>query len=570
MSKTIYAPKINSPQTTIVNGIDSDDTSIVLVNSSVLPAAPCLCTLGLGNAAETILYTSLSGNTISGITRAVEGTAIAWPSGTKVARYFSSYDYLAFKEHIETLEVQNGSETLNTTATTLSGAINENTDSLANTMNNYIFYISDQESVASKFTIGTTLANGIINYASVIAYFDKFVTSYSNFVVKTDLGLDETGVYSIYKYVFTPTAYTKTFVINCGIHGGEYVTPFSVYNLMDALYGEKFKHQFLDELRENVRFVIIPISNPHGWDHNTRYNGNGVDINRNFDYLWSSVTDYPKGDSAFSEAEAVIIRDILLDYKPDAYFDLHNTGAFDYNYYAEVDTTDPTANTVKSIMSFLYERALVDYPSLTAGGTLNPTGTAGSSYMYTSRILGVPSTSLEWVPNKFDTIYSTLEMTKCLELYANEFYFVYRKLDRGIPNIYQIAISAAGADYVENSNFTRITSHEKTITIKEDCTAIFSGSVTLKNEAASGVNIVQAYVLVSTSDTSGSENASTANEVYSDYGGRFTLPLYASNKFVKGNTLKCNLFLQSPTGKTLIYRYRGIIQIIPNSKRATI
>jgi hypothetical protein len=89
----MYEGMPNSPQTELASGIDDIQTTIPLVDSSKLPPAPNLATIGSDETAETILYTGISGNDLTGVTRGLEGDAKAWSAGTKVARNFTNWDY---------------------------------------------------------------------------------------------------------------------------------------------------------------------------------------------------------------------------------------------------------------------------------------------------------------------------------------------------------------------------------------------------------------------------------------------------------------------------------------------
>jgi len=103
--------------------------------------------------------------------------------------------------------------------------------------------------------------------------------------------------------------------INCSIHGFEKTPSFLVYEFMKLLTTNYKYHSFLEYLRFNVEFVIIPFANPHGWNTGggagSRKNFNNVDLNRNFPVFWAgggTPTDstYP-GPSALSEIESQAI-----------------------------------------------------------------------------------------------------------------------------------------------------------------------------------------------------------------------------------------------------------------------
>jgi hypothetical protein len=91
---------VNSPQTELASAITDTDTTIPLLDASKLPPAPNLATIGTGEDAETILYTGVSGNDLTGVTRGFQGSAKAWVQGTKVARYITAYDHDTFRGNI--------------------------------------------------------------------------------------------------------------------------------------------------------------------------------------------------------------------------------------------------------------------------------------------------------------------------------------------------------------------------------------------------------------------------------------------------------------------------------------
>ena len=57
----MYPAKINSPATILSIGIDNVTTTIPLDDLSVLPDAPNICTIGVEEDCETILYTEGQG-----------------------------------------------------------------------------------------------------------------------------------------------------------------------------------------------------------------------------------------------------------------------------------------------------------------------------------------------------------------------------------------------------------------------------------------------------------------------------------------------------------------------------
>jgi len=96
----MYPGMVNSPVTELAAAIDNAQTTIEVVDGAALPPAPNLATLGTSEDAETVLYTGINGNTLTGVTRGFQGTPKAWAAGTKVARLFTAYDHEAFRANI--------------------------------------------------------------------------------------------------------------------------------------------------------------------------------------------------------------------------------------------------------------------------------------------------------------------------------------------------------------------------------------------------------------------------------------------------------------------------------------
>lgn len=103
--KTMYPAINNSPVTTLAAAITTASTTIELVDASCLPAAPNICTIGTDDTAELVLYTGISGNSLTGCTRGFNNTTIkGWALGSKVYRAFSAYDHQAFIDNLDDLD----------------------------------------------------------------------------------------------------------------------------------------------------------------------------------------------------------------------------------------------------------------------------------------------------------------------------------------------------------------------------------------------------------------------------------------------------------------------------------
>lgn len=192
-----------------------------------------------------------------------------------------------------------------------------------------------------------------------------------------------------------------------GIHGG--------YEWNAILLAE----QMLDYFRANPTAVptsltlhIIPNANPDGLYAVTgregafapadiyadsvpgRFNGNGVDLNRNWDCHWTPAafwrdTAVPAGDSPFSEPESRALRDYLLPYRPVVVIFLHS--AANAVYVSGCPGPHPPSEELAQV----YGRA-ADYPVFPVFDHYLITGDAGD-WLTTQ---GIPSFSVELVTHE--------------------------------------------------------------------------------------------------------------------------------------------------------------------------
>lgn len=103
---TMYPAKNNSPATILTAELSSGGSTMTVEDPSVFPAAPNLAVLGSSDDAEIVLYTAISGNTMT-IVRGQNGTTPGtWGVGTSAARNFTSQDHEAFRENILDLDTR--------------------------------------------------------------------------------------------------------------------------------------------------------------------------------------------------------------------------------------------------------------------------------------------------------------------------------------------------------------------------------------------------------------------------------------------------------------------------------
>lgn len=76
------------------------------------------------------------------------------------------------------------------------------------------------------------------------------------------------------------------------------------------------------EILDGRKVVLMAVANPDGMVNNTRYNARWVDLNRNFEAA-NRINTKETGLLPLSEPEAVIIKQLIREYKPDRIVSIH-------------------------------------------------------------------------------------------------------------------------------------------------------------------------------------------------------------------------------------------------------
>jgi hypothetical protein len=156
-----------------------------------------------------------------------------------------------------------------------------------------------------------------------------------------------------------------------GIHGGyELNTVILVNELLDQLAAAP------ELIPPELTLYIVPCANPDGAVGGTdrmegRFNGNGVDLNRNWDYRWQPMSTHGQwpvsgGSAPFSEPESVGLRDLILEEQVEAVIIYHSAMAA---VFQGVGTT--TSDTVElallivEVTGYRYAPTEVNYPPTT-------------------------------------------------------------------------------------------------------------------------------------------------------------------------------------------------------------
>jgi uncharacterized protein YcfL len=157
-----------------------------------------------------------------------------------------------------------------------------------------------------------------------------------------------------------------------GTHGNEKAAAWTLYTSMKMIIEDWKTDEILESLRWGVEFVIVPIANPSGWNANTRKNGNGIDINRQFPTKWTQFevdhTTYG-GEAPLTEPEAIAINSIIETEEDVIYFgDFHNFGSNTDNFMWNAGGTLFSYNIGESLVSSLSNHWKKVIPALANDG----------------------------------------------------------------------------------------------------------------------------------------------------------------------------------------------------------
>jgi len=167
----MYPGMVNSPETTLTNGISESDTLIYVLDPARVPTPPNLMTLGTGTNAETVKVTEINDSAIT-VERGFQGIAKSWSTGTVIARNFTEYDYGALKDNIDDLDGRN-IPVNKLDATVDPGVSDDSTEGYnpgslwVNATGKKAFVCTDASTGAAVWEIYTGLGSHLSDYASM-------------------------------------------------------------------------------------------------------------------------------------------------------------------------------------------------------------------------------------------------------------------------------------------------------------------------------------------------------------------------------------------------------------------
>ncbi|XP_068244163.1 carboxypeptidase B-like [Palaemon carinicauda] len=234
---------------------------------------------------------------------------------------------------------------------------------------------------------------------------------YPNLVTIIDIGKSYENRSLLVVKISEPSDKPKPAIwIDGGLHAREWVSPATAMYILNRLVEYHWEHE---NVTGKFDWYIMPLGNPDGYEY-TRHHDRlwrknravnpdsscvGVDLNRNFGYLWNNggsslnpCSEIYAGPSAESEPETQAIRDFIMEYKdqlkvyvsihaysqmwmlpyagtynfPDNYDDMYEVGKLATDAIRKYDGTDYTLGSVTQLL-YVASGGSGDFAYATAG-----------------------------------------------------------------------------------------------------------------------------------------------------------------------------------------------------------
>ena len=242
------------------------------------------------------------------------------------------------------------------------------------------------------------------------------------YITRTSLGMDQSGEYEMFGYIFAPKEYQATLFITGGMHANEETAYYSLAKLMQLICDAQPEDTLLYTLRHKVRFIVVPMINVWGISQNhegqgvprtrIRSNSQDVDLNRDFGELTQQES---KNVMAFFETYAKEV---------DIHLDFHTASGGEYSmWYNFINYSENSVVNYKTV-NHMYHRYLEEGCAVKETDLTHVPG----SYVKTSKYIEgriwneyqVPTITVEQVVNdRFPVRYSDEAMTLAVENFGN-------------------------------------------------------------------------------------------------------------------------------------------------------
>jgi hypothetical protein len=150
-------------------------------------------------------------------------------------------------------------------------------------------------------------------YDQIISLMDSLETAFPSICKKTVLGSSVEGREISYLKISDNVAIDESeaeVAFDGGIHGDEIGGPENLIRFARYICSNYGQDAEITDMIDNREIYIYTMVNPDGRVNMSRYNGNGVDCNRDFGYMWNGEG---YSTAAYSQVETRFMRDFMYD-----------------------------------------------------------------------------------------------------------------------------------------------------------------------------------------------------------------------------------------------------------------
>ncbi|CAF1475404.1 unnamed protein product, partial [Didymodactylos carnosus] len=199
-----------------------------------------------------------------------------------------------------------------------------------------------------------------LTYDEINAYLKQMESEYPGLAAVQSIGLTvENRNLNLIK-IGSPSARRNAF-LDCGIHAREWISPATCLYMINEFLTGYSKGGDAKQILDTYTLHILPLLNPDGyayshsrdrmWRKNRKPVGSncfGVDLNRNFGYMWntggssaSPCSDTFHGGAAMSENEAKAMQSYMTNKPWDTYLTFHSYGQWWFTNWGYTNTLPP-------------------------------------------------------------------------------------------------------------------------------------------------------------------------------------------------------------------------------------
>lgn len=237
----------------------------------------------------------------------------------------------------------------------------------------------------------------------------------------------------------------KDIIFVSGQHAREWIAPATVLLMAQDLI-QNWGHAQAE--RDSLNIWLIPLANPDGyeythnsdrfWRKNRNLNGDGsvgVDLNRNYDYLWDQAintepaAEIYKGEHALSEPESQAIAGLVMSTDPIAVVDIHS-----YAQAIVTASSNERASKLAAEMADVMTGAGAQRPYRASSVTLPFYG--GSLFEWADSLPNTDGYLIELLPDSRDaTVWDWLEFSSPFDPPASQIKNSWTEIKPGIEHL---------------------------------------------------------------------------------------------------------------------------------------